>query len=407
MMYNLNPKSGTLAALILACLFYCHSVKSVNNPLKNKIDSLNLYSAPDTNRVNLLISIAWKYRSFDYESSKKYLHKAKILAEKLHFQSAVIIIYSSLGIVCDGEGEYDSSIFYHLKCLKIRETIHDKAGIAVSYKNLGMVYLKLNDSAKALFYIHKSLAIVSGSGNVAEEAKINMDLGNLYQAYKRFDLARSYYLKALPVLTKAIDRENLAKIYNNIGATYFSEGNHKKALDYFYQNALIQQKLLNEVDLADAYDNIAIAYGEENNDSAIHYFNLAIALAKKTGSLSSLMEIYSNLSDFYTQGHEYQNAYNTLDLYDKIKDSIYNIEKSKAIADMQTKYETEKKEQQIIILTKNQEIQKAHAQRQRFIGYALCLGIILILIILFILYHRYRFEKKSNSNHPLRKATFR
>ncbi len=390
-----NPKSGICFILILSSYFGFIDAKADNYGLKNKIDSLQYYSTTDTNRVNLLKSIAWEYRNTSYSDSKKYFHLAEVLAQRLHFQTAIINIYSSLGLICFNEGAYDSSIYFHLKSLKLRETIHDNAGIAHSNENLGNVYIRLNDSAKALYYLHKSVEFISKTGNILDEARINMDLGFLYQNYKRFDLARSYYLKALPLFIMVNNRENQAKIYSNIGATYFSEGNYKKALVYFSQNARMLKSLNNYSDLANAFDNIAIAYEKDNKDSSLYYFNLAIPLAKKTGSLSSLMEIYGNLSDFYKQINDYQKAYNTLDLYDKIKDSIYNIEKSKAIADMQTKYETEKKEQQIAILTKNHEIEEAHAQRQSFIGYTLGIGLILILIISFILYHRYRFERKA------------
>jgi len=391
----LNSKSGFCFIFILASCFCSPFVKAENNRLKNKIDSLEFYSAPDTNRVNLLNSIAWEYRYSDYSLSKKYFHIAENLAEKLHFTTGIITIYSSLGIIFEREGEYDSSIYFNLKCLKIREMIRNKLGIAHSYKYLGIVYGELNDSAQAFYYINKSLAIISKSGNIIEEAGIYIELGNLYQDYKCFGLARFNYLTALPLFIKENDKENQARIYNNLGATYFSEGNHRKALGYFYKTAEIKQTLKDVVGLANAYCNIAIAYEKINKDSSLHYFDVAIPLAKKTGSLSSLMQIYENLADFYKQDHDYQNAYNTQEQYDIIKDSIFNIQKSKAIADMQTKYETENKEQQIAILTKNQEIQKAHAQRQNFIGYALGVGLILILVILFILYHRYRFERKA------------
>jgi len=393
----LNPKLGVcfILVLILSSQFCVFSSITDGNALKDKIDSLKFYIAPDTNRVNFLSTIAWQYRYKDYVLAKKYFHSAEILAEKLHYKKGIITINSRLGVICVDKGEYDSAIYFHLKCLKFKESIHDNAGIARSYENLGVVYQKLNDSTKAVFYFQKSLAIISKSGNTVEVGTIYLELGNIYLAYSRFDLARSNYIKALSLFIKANDKENLAKIYSNIGATYFTEGNPKKALAYLYKNAEIQKSLNNAAGLADAYDNIAGVYVAINKDSAIYYFNVAIPLAKKAGSLSSLMEIYNNLTAYYQKQHEYEKAFKTYGLYDDVKDSIYSIEKSKAIAEMQTKYETEKKEEQIAILTKDEVIQKTKTDRQRWISWSLGVGLFLILIISFILYRGYRFERNA------------
>jgi adenylate cyclase len=102
-----------------------------------------------------------------------------------------------------------------------------------------------------------------------------------------------------------------------------------------------------------------------------------------------LEEIYGNMADFYKRNHEFEKSLAILVKYINLKDSLFTIDQSRAIADMQTKYETEKKEQQIAVLTGD----------KKFAGLVrnfLLVALAFILIISVVMFNRYRFELKVN-----------
>jgi adenylate cyclase len=375
--------------IFLACLNICGVFAQSNDEsLNRKLDSLKSTNLSDSSRVNLLSSIATAYRSTNYEEAKKYLHDAISLAEKINFQPGLITAYEKLGKICGLSGEYDSAIYFHLKCLDLREAANDQAGMAITDLNLGLVYLSLNDSAKARFYFQKGLNISKKYHDVLTEAKAEENFGKLYNGYQKFDLARSYYIKALHIFIALNDKEEQANVYNNVGGAYYYEGEHKKALSYFLLAEKIYQEFKNEHALADLYDNIGGVYQKINIDSALYYLNKALILAKKTGSSNTEMEIYGNLTAYFEKIHDDKNAYQNYRLYTDLKDSFFSVDKSKAIAELQTKYDTEKDQEKIASLTGARKF-------DGLLRNSLIIFIGMVLVIVIVLYSRYRFEIRT------------
>src|ERR1051326_8569979 len=95
--------------------------------------------------------------------------------------------------------------------------------------------------------------------------------------------------------------------------------------------------------------------------------NKVISLAKEIESKEAQWEAYQALSTAYFNLNDFKNAYENHKLSTEVKDSLFNEESSRQIAEMQTKYETEKKEQQISLLSKDKELQGAQLNRHQII----------------------------------------
>ena len=347
------------------------------------------YESTDTAKVNLLNNAGWLCHSSDPAAAKKYFHSAIGLADKIGYQKGLIVAYNKIGILCREDGEYDSAIYFHLNCLKISENANDNYGIFQSYENLGGAYSLLDDTTKAVLYYKKALDASEKAKDTLSTGKAYIGLGNLYLGYGQTDMARSWYYRALDICKKFDNKPNLSTIYNNIGGSYYNDSNYKTALVYFYKNAEIKKELKDLSGLAYVYENIATSYIKINKDSALHYFNLSIDIAKKVQNPSILMEIYRNMISFYLAKDDYEKAFKISDKYHDIKDSIFTITKTKAIANIQSKYDSDKKEQQITILT---EEKKFSSLLRNFLLVALAFIIVISLVIL----NRYRFERKVN-----------
>jgi len=379
-----------LFIILILCIHSNFIFGQEDNPgLKDNLAALDKYSESDSSKVNLLKGIGLQYGNSDPVQAKKYLRSAKNLAEKINFILGQITAYNDLGLICQDIGEYDSSIYYHLKSLKLCETIRDNVDIARNYASMGYVYENLRDSIKSLYYLKKSLEISEKFKYTQSVGLAYMNIGGLYQGFKQNTVARTWYLKALEIFQQTHDNANLAKVYNNIGILFSDEGKYKTALVYYFQDAFIEKEINNSPGLARVYTNIATAYSSLNKDSALYYYNLAIGLAQKIKNPSLVMGIEGSMVNFYIDNHDYKRALDAFEQYDSLKETIFNIDKAKSIADMQTKYETEKKEQQIAILTGDRKF-------QGLLRNFLIVGLTLILIIALIMINRYRFERKVN-----------
>ncbi len=356
--------------------------------LSKKLDSIVNLKHIDTQSINLLWKTALKYQAINAQKTKRYLHIAENLAENAHYELGLIEIYDRLGNICYDSDEYDSAVYFNLKCLKLREKKHDNAGISKSLGNLGILYVTLKDSAKAIYYLQKALEIATKHNNIIEQGEDCINLGNFYLKYQKVGIARDLFVKALSIFKTGDNKEDMATAYENIGITYYNEGYYKKTLSYFLLAAKIYEAEKNELMLANLYDNIGAVYTNVNMDSAYYYLNKALRIANKTGAATSRMLIYHNLSDYYDSTGDVKNAYKAFRIYKTIEDSIFSVDKSKAIAELQTKYDTEKDHEKIATLTGEQKFSK-------LLRNSLIVIILLIFIIILVLINRYRHQQSA------------
>jgi len=367
---------------------------SVN--ISTGLEQLKTHKKADTVKAKLLSDIGWQLRNTDIISAINYAHQAANLAANLHFNTGLAEDYSKLGILLKNRGEYDSSVFFFLKSIQLYESLGNKIRLSHAYNNLGTVYRNLEDSTKAFIYFHKSLVLSQILGDSIEIANIYNNMATVYSDFRKTRQERFYDFKSLELYLNAGDNRNMALIYNNLGSLYFHENDFRSAAIFFHKSEALKKLLDDEEGLANTYDNLGEAYSALNRDSALYYYNEAMRLARKTGSAPSQIEILGNLRDYYKKHRDYVKALEVYEIYYRLKDSIFNIEKSKAVAEMQTKYETEKKERQIETLTQDQKIATAENKRQVQFRDFLGIALLLIIIITGILFSRYRFEHRTN-----------
>ena len=380
--------------VVMQAISTLNAQTSVN--ISTGLEQLKTHKKADTVKAKLLSDIGWQLRNTDIISAINYAHQAANLAANLHFNTGLAEDYSKLGILLKNRGEYDSSVFFFLKSIQLYESLGNKIRLSHAYNNLGTVYRNLEDSTKAFIYFHKSLVLSQILGDSIEIANIYNNMATVYSDFRKTRQERFYDFKSLELYLNAGDNRNMALIYNNLGSLYFHENDFRSAAIFFHKSEALKKLLDDEEGLANTYDNLGEAYSALNRDSALYYYNEAMRLARKTGSAPSQIEILGNLRDYYKKHRDYVKALEVYEIYYRLKDSIFNIEKSKAVAEMQTKYETEKKERQIETLTQDQKIATAENKRQVQFRDFLGIALLLIIIITGILFSRYRFEHRTN-----------
>jgi serine phosphatase RsbU (regulator of sigma subunit) len=80
----------------------------------------------------------------------------------------------------------------------------------------------------------------------------------------------------------------------------------------------------------------------------------------------------------------------------KIKDEIFSEKSQKIITEMQTKYETDKKEQENKLLKNEAELKESVIQRQRLMIIAAIVGAILILMVALLMFKMFRDKQRAN-----------
>jgi len=97
----------------------------------------------------------------------------------------------------------------------------------------------------------------------------------------------------------------------------------------------------------------------------------------------------------YALQHELDSAFRNMSLYMATKDSVYNNRLEEQIIDVQTRYETERMEQDITLLQNQNELAKMNIKQQRTENLLLILIIITIIGAAIFTYYRYKLKQKA------------
>ncbi len=419
---------------------------TIGNPERNSqhnniTDSLLLVlktSKDDTNKVNTLNLLSRQYSNTGlYEQAISSAQQAQVIAEKIDFKIGLGNALSNTGVAYWHQGIYESALENHLKALKIRQEIGDKQGIAGSYNNIGLVYLNEGDYEKTLENYFKSLKIKEEIGDKNGTGNSLNNIGVIYLKQNYFDKALAIYKKSLKIREELGDKQGIAMSYGNIGLVYFYQNDFKKALDNQLKGLKIKEKIGDKQGMSLSLNNIGSIYVNQNDYSmaldiyfqalkinkeinnphgmsistsdigicytqlgkfkeAFQYLSKAMSIDREIGNKAGLEDVYDALSDMYNKEGNYKKAFEYQKLYAEMKDTILSEESNKQLTEMNTKYESEKKDKELI--KKDAEITKQHAEKEKqiILRNAFIMGFTLVLVLAFFIFRGYRQKQKAN-----------
>ncbi|MBI2280535.1 MAG: tetratricopeptide repeat protein [Bacteroidetes bacterium] len=387
-------------SFLLVICFFCVTEAS-SSTINNTIDSLSQLiqiDKEDTNKVIHLIDLGVEFQRIGgYDSSLFYVNKALILATRLEYQKGMALSYHNIGNSYYYQGTYDKSLRNYLKALTIREKMGDKKGVASTHQNIGNIYLYQNNYNKALESYSFSLRIREKMGDNKGIADSYNNIGIIYEKQGDYKQALSSYLQSLKIVKEIGNKKGIAAALYNIGNIYYYQGNVEGALNNYLQSLKIEEEIGSKEGIAASYTNIGVFYGEQGKfEESYHFLNKSLILSTEIGDKRGVKVVYYALSDLYNRQKNYQQAYNYYKLYSDTKDSLINEESSKQIAEMATKYETDKKEAENQLLVKDNALKNANINNQQLIIYGISIVLLFALAMAFLIFIGYKRKKQTN-----------
>ena len=316
----------------------------------------------------------------------------------------------NLGMIYNNQGKYEEAINNYITAIKIFEHLHDNKGIAICHLSIGNILRKQNTLEKAIVNYNKALEIFKKMKDERGECACYNNLGISYSELNDYNKALSFYNLALGIYQKNKDQSSTAMLYSNISTLYQYQKNYDKATDYILKSLEINKKKKNKRNLIGSYLNLASVYITRiNEDSTItntqrkKYISNTIQYAEKGFELADSMQLIMEkvaaskiLKDIYPVSGNYKKAYEMADIVIQLNDSLYNKEKTKIIADVETKYETGKKEDQIYHQKLELQEQQLELRNARLLRNSLTVVIILLMIVTLLVYRNYRQKQRAN-----------
>lgn len=436
--------------IALLC-FTCYSAFAQNVDL-DSLYRLTESDAHDSIRAEAMADIVWLIKFSDSEKAKSLGRESIKIAQSAGNGRVESYAANNLGVVFWGLSEYDSAIHYLGMARDYYEQIGNERNKAVIMLNIALLYQNIPDYTKSLEIAFDALRVFESTKDTLYAASVRLNIGNVYFLMEEYENALNsyrsswslrkrfgagfgenrqrvllnlgntflkleqldsaeYYLKESQKYAITVpDYKNLALSNSDLGKVYSARENDREALLYFGKAAGIYRRSLisSPYDQAGLYVEMSRIHSKLSNlDSALFYAKGSMDLAEDLDNQALKKDAMRNLSDVLSKTGNYKGAYEELLSSINISDSLLSAEKFKQINELQTKYDTEKKEQQIELQQAELAAQEVRLQRNQI--FVLALVIIVILVVIVFILWKNRTEKayeleRQEANLKLREA---
>ncbi len=383
-----------LCLLLIKGLEYSFALNTI------RVDSLEqiISSLPEKNKARKLIDMAGLCLYSLPQKSIYLSQKAYELATKRNNKIDKIEALRTIGVAFFIQDKYEEALKYYLKSLKISKQVKDENQVAVNLMNIGTLYSAWKKYPVALKYYEDGLEILKKNNENKGLTKVYNNIGMIYLICDKYNDALMSFTNSLKISTMLKDSLGIAHTLDNIGIVYSKKGNYTLALQTMEKALLISERSSDNQGTALTMNDIGEVYMKKKMyEKALFYFEKSLIILKKINDKNAMKICYENMLkvNFASNGNDKFHDY--FKSFIAVSDSLSLEENSKQLAELQVKYETEKKDDEINILSKEQKIQTLEISKQKNFRNYLIISVFLVTILVFVIYSRFLIKKRSET----------
>lgn len=370
----------------------------------------------------------------DFQNSIKNHEKEIEIKESVNDLSGLAIAYYNLGRIHRTVGNYQLALEQYQKSLSTFERLNNKTYVARVSTEIGLVYESLSRSTlavkdneinynKALEFHRAALKIYTEEENLPLQAQSLNNIANnssrlainefvsqygefwedsLFQLptniiLSTFGSTFEYYNRALEIFEEIEDLREIANVNINLGSHYIYSRNWVKSKGHLDKGLKLARQIKSQQEIALAIFHLGDFYFRQSNfETAEQYLNQSLKIAEDLGVKDIVMHTHQRLARVYEQAGNLPKALKHFKAFNQIKDELFSEQSQKIITEMQTKYETEKKEQELKLMRNQDELQKSVIQRQKLTLAITIGGLLVILAFAGLLINMVRQKQRAN-----------
>ena len=321
--------------------------------------------------------------------ANKLMLQALKLAYKSKNDKIVVKSYDRLALIQMDLGNFDQSSAYLFKGLRFSriKKMPEQTLILIT---LGLLYGKQNDTLNSIKNYREAEKLLKENNDKQQLLYVYNNLAN-YQSKKNYELSVNYLKKALEIAYELDDKNSQFDALINISAAYVSANIYNKNIEYLIKAKEIATQLEDKTKLFHVYQHMGIYHQKTNNpEEALKMYQLALQNSHNKDFDQKLI-LYNSISEAYEKNDNYREALKYHKDYEQLKDSVFTIEKNKNFNEIVTKYEVEKKNDQIKLLNQQKEIEK---KRRNTIIIVSVFIVLLLLSFAFFIFKGAQLQKK-------------
>ncbi|MFK8104807.1 MAG: tetratricopeptide repeat protein [Saprospiraceae bacterium] len=335
-----------------------------------------------------------------FEQALVYFIKIEsIPLENTVIDSCKIFAKSCLGGIYQQLGDYEKAYDYQLEVLQVHERDLDTLNMGRSHYRIGCIFYYQNNYEEALKHYEITLKFVEGLEH--DDKKIIFSvlaaLGSTNEKLGKMESAIDFNLQSLVLAKEVNDTSWIAYAMLNSGGTFLANKSFGRATSYLNEAKKLMIIGKDEWGLVGIYRGLAELYIKTGvPQKSIEYLKSALPIVERLDSKVRFLELYSLFAEAYREIGDFEQAFAYQQKFIELKEKVLNETTLKEMGNQKTRYEVQKKENEIVLLkkendllAKDQEIGKLY--RGIFIGAGLFL-----LMLLSLIFSRYQVQKQSN-----------
>ena len=285
--------------------------------------------------------------SGDYPRAIDFYNQSLELEVELENIDGVASCQNNIAVNYSLMGQKERALDYYLQALRGFEEISHPVGISTALGNIGVIYKEWGNDDRARNYLSRALGLSESADDQDGVAEWVNELGEIEFSHGQYETAYIYFQRCLNISTRISNRELLASAYRNMGEYFIVKQKYDQALEYFVKTRDVYEEMGKRDGVAEAFINLGrVALLTGDMDESQQYLKQGLDLARQINARELLQKSYCALSDLFAAKEDYHQALSCFRRHAEIKDSIFGEQAGQRIAELQTKFETEKKERE-------------------------------------------------------------
>ncbi len=409
------------------------------------IDSLTQVSYREKNPRELFTiydELVTQWAESNFDSANSYANKLIAISKQIKEPALTSKAFLRKGTAYDYFSKFDSAIYYYQQSLINSQANRDSLGIANASFSLAIVAQLQGNNIAAIDQYLNVEKMFKSSGDERRLSRLYNNLGSIYRKTEQFDAAIQVYENSLAIKKKLNDTRGILNTSINLALLYSFSGRYEEAISLYLKNLGEVRESGDELNEISILINLGMVYTKENNqvtkdlNRGLRYLIEAEQLLKDSSPIGLKIECWANLAGAYQAigNHLATSDYlNKVErVFDKLspeaKISYYELKTNEQVSrqnykeaffffkkqtvqqnnltssklkeraqELEVRYETEKKERQIVQLELAEQKSIADQEQSAWQRNFLIAAAGSLLLVSLLIFYQYKMKQKSNA----------
>ncbi len=380
-------------------IFFCSFLKISGQEIRIEEHQKKLELLNDREKVDYIIKNFYSLYSSNFDQAVALTQFGAAIARKNNWKDKEAYCLMYHAVIQGLRGNFQHSLSPFLRAKDLFDSLHHDDGLARLHNEMAVFYNRQFDRKKCDEFLLKAKMYAEKAGNKEELGTTYGHQATLLERDGKFQEADALYNEVYKLRLEQKDSVGLGYILLDLSNMALRKNDLKKAINYIEQSTLIRKQIgdkmgvaINLVQMGEAYFSV------KDYKNAIRFMNEGLKQAEAINYIDFIRYTYDQLAKVYAEMDDYKLAFLSQQKSYAFNDSLYSTEKAKAIADTQTKYETEKKAQEIILQRAQLVAQQATLKTTYIIIVSLFITVMLAIVIFILVRNRHKREQQLLQN---------